>query len=924
MRKMLLLCLLLIGGIAIGQTFQIGDWTVSRGEAIEISYKEKKLVTDIAIGTWTQGYAKGTYDFKEATATGDEKTVVMTKATDAANAKLTFTAKGKTLDVDLNIDIKTSGPFEYGFYMPLDSFRNADNSIYCKLGKNYFLIGKDAPFRPRGDKSLTFELPDANYTFTTVQGGAFVLQDCRRGHDGDVRFITNFHVDKETTVEYKHTWTIEDDFDEETKYMREQIFKTPLLKHTEVTFPNPGFEDGLESWDKFANVGIDSTVAHTGKNSAKIVVKDPKTENVYITRQIPIVPGAQYIAEVFVKTKDVAAASGRMPSVGAGLIVEWADKSGKWLAAGSYACDQYGTKDWLKVACTMLRAPEDAGYANIYLALRGTGTAWFDDLTLTLVEQSIDKLYPRLNATLSTNTPLFSWVRMHGVSTYYILLSQDPEFAPDKVRRYSVNSEVTFQLREALEQGTWYWKVESPGSPDKQPWVFKTTVPKDKDCLPPTILSRAQRVTDGKESFRVMVEDNGAKPPHVFLYDDELKVIYIGKHEKTEGLVHTYVLSDKDGWPKGFKTLRLVARDDFDNESERAFWLLNAPKPKNPAIINKDGWFEENGKRIFPLGIYEVTKDDMLEVRRAGYDVVHTYRWESSQDDVACREYLDDCWAAEGLRAFVGFDRGTRTSNGIVQGNFEHVAKRVGALADHPGLFCWYLFDEPEISIQYVSPKQLTEFADLVRELDPYHAVVMTTWGKTMINYRRTWDTHWSQAYGQPSGVVALLDEHRRFLNNDSPITLLVNCNDKNLGEILKKGGKVDPAEFSRDYDSLRACAFLGITEQTNGIFWWWFARNSRHFYSASMHPTSWGNLVKVVQEIKSLAPVVNADVPANNGTVKNGEATVKWWTKKVDGKTTAIVVNTSTEPQSVSIDLPDYGKTELQLRRYEVKVMTK
>ena len=57
------------------------------------------------------------------------------------------------------------------------------------------------------------------------------------------------------------------------------------------------------------------------------------------------------------------------------------------------------------------------------------------------------------------------------------------------------------------------------------------------------------------------------------------------------------------------------------------------------------------GRRIFPLGIYEVTPRDMPEVRASGFDVVHTYRWEGSTNDVACRAYLDACWAADGLRA---------------------------------------------------------------------------------------------------------------------------------------------------------------------------------------------------------------------------------------------------------------------------------
>ena len=337
-------------------------------------------------------------------------------------------------------------------------------------------------------------------------------------------------------------------------------------------------------------------------------------------------------------------------------------------------------------------------------------------------------------------------------------------------------------------------------------------------------------------------------------------------------------------------------------------------------VVSADGRYEQDGKRIFPLGIYEVAPKYMQEVRQAGFDVVHTYRWESDQDDVACRAYLDACWQADGLRAFIGFDRGTRSQDGIVQGNFAHIARRVGALADHAGLFCWYLFDEPEIPAQFVSPDLLTALADLVRELDPYHPVVMTTWNETMNEYRRTWDTHWTQAYGDPAGVVRQIAEHRKFLKNASPITLLVNCNDQKQGAARRRGIEPDPTKFSRDYASLRACAMLGIVRECNGVWWWWFARDCRDFYTAAQNPKAWADLIKVVQELVSLRPVVNAPGRVRTGRAGDEKCPVEWWAKDINGRTVVIVVNTSEKSQKVEIDVGgSVGKLSLELARYEV-----
>ena len=63
---------------------------------------------------------------------------------------------------------------------------------------------------------------------------------------------------------------------------------------------NESFEEGLAGWRPAANVSIDDAVAHTGAKSAHISVKDPKTENVYVMRTVPVVGGARYKAACFV------------------------------------------------------------------------------------------------------------------------------------------------------------------------------------------------------------------------------------------------------------------------------------------------------------------------------------------------------------------------------------------------------------------------------------------------------------------------------------------------------------------------------------------------------------------------------------------------------------------------------------------------
>ena len=680
---------------------------------------------------------------------------------------------------------------------------------------------------------------------------------------------------------------------------------------------NGGFEEGLAAWSGGASMSLDESVAHGGSRSVRLTVADPRKDTVYVTQMVPVRGGAIYEASCFVKAEDVREAPGRHESVGAGLIVEWADADGRWMAGGKYACGVWGTADWQRKECKLLNAPEKAGFAIIYLALRASGRAWFDDVSLSEMPIPTVKTAPADGSSVSNNCPRFAWRPLPGVRRYTLELSRDPSFPPERTHAFAAGGFVEFQLERPLKPGVCHWRVSSPGRVDPAAWSFVQTAPVNADCLPPIVLAKAYRVTNSLDSVVVKVKDQSEAASVEFM---GVKARRSGSAGEGVGLYR--FAAPSGGWPRGLSEGEIVAADSAGNRAASRFWLLNAPRPANGVCVGSDGAYWQGGRRIFPLGIYEVAPKYMAEVREAGWDVVHSYRWEYSQDDAACRGYLNACWAANGLRAFIGFDRGIQSGNGIVQGNLAHVARRVGALADHPGLFCWYLYDEPETQSYFVTPDALTEFADLVRALDPYHPVVMTTWGTTMNEYRRTWDTHWTQAYGNPAQVVREVALQRSRLLNDSPITLLVNCNDGNMGEAISKGAAPDPDKFARDRDFLRACAFLGIVKECNGVWWWWFARdNCGKYYSASYVPKAWADLVSVVRELKAASPVVTAEGTTVSGTAAVGDDRVEWWQKTVKGRQFFIAVNTADHTVSATVDVPGDKPRRLDLRRYEVRM---
>ena len=429
--------------------------------------------------------------------------------------------------------------------------------------------------------------------------------------------------------------------------------------------------------------------------------------------------------------------------------------------------------------------------------------------------------------------------------------------------------------------------------------------------------ARAGRVCDSAESFSVPVCISGELR--------NLRAGFLGSKGHLENGKITFP-AIKGGWPHGFREGVIeIAADGFSTNVP--FFFLNEPRPETAVELDAEGYYRQRGNRLYPFGLYKVNIEDMAEVREHGFEIVHVYDWEKRDDNPGCQAYVNAC-GKNGLQAFVGFPR-----KRIIDGDFACIARRVGLLATNPALFCWYLFDEPALKSQYVSPERLTEFADLIRALDPYHPVVVTTWDEGMGEYRRSWDVHWSQAYGnEPAYVAHLVNQHRKWIGSPSPISLLLNSFDceqnkaKDRGEIVK----LDHSKFSHDRDFFRACAFLGIVKGCNGIWWWSFGRDDNRYVSVGNHAGAWADLTAVVKELDAYRPLALAE-----GRVVTGVATprnvpvkhyttprVEWWAKTIGSQTSVIAVNVTPRLVEVDLDLPGMGKAHYRFNRFEVKIL--
>jgi len=145
--------------------------------------------------------------------------------------------------------------------------------------------------------------------------------------------------------------------------------------------PNPSFEEIEKNlpkgwrpvnWQARANFAVDETVAHTGKQSARISSTDGADASFQVI--LPVKPFSKYGLGGWIKTRDLKPGTGK----GALINLHAMDIMTKAVS---------GTQEWTKVEVVFDTEGTDAVSVNCLFGGwgRASGTAWFDDIELELL-----------------------------------------------------------------------------------------------------------------------------------------------------------------------------------------------------------------------------------------------------------------------------------------------------------------------------------------------------------------------------------------------------------------------------------------------------------------------------------------------------------------------------------------------------------
>ena len=804
-------------------------------------------------------------------------------------AALSLTFEKDTARLDLSTTVTAAGPSEFSIRMDPAAVGASAEQLFMWADDSVRVLPLTASFEQfSGFRELRFE--QARRTVVLRCSAGFQLQD-RRTHGVGLFLVKIIGSSGATprTVEDFIEITVREAEPERTAG-RTVLLKQRPMETSGVQVGNPGFEseEPFAGWTKNPLAGLDREQVHSGACSARLTIeREPENgAHVYLIQSVPVEEKALYRASAWVRTSDVIkkTVAGKSPTGGT-VIVEFADKDGKWFASGDYADGLYGTQSWRRVETDSVAVPDGAGYAIIYLSLRGYGTAWFDDVTLERVQYNPVLLDPLAGASVADNTPALNWVLPHRTSAI-VELCRDETFPQGSVVTSSPVLTPPFQVEDPLAPGRWYWRVRVPDfGVVSAPWPFLQTASLDTDTTDPTVAPCHRMVRSSDETAVVTFGDN-VGVTRVELVVDGSAVA--GEVDVARG---TASCAPPRGWTPGLHTLDVKVWDAAGNTARRRQFITHCRSVPTIRWL-RDGGVQFGTDRRILCGMYGVREEDMPEIAAGGFDFVHNYRWDGSGTDEEAVAYLDEA-GRHGLMAFIGFSR-----RHLMDGDEDFVAARVGALMGHPALLAWYLYDEPDLEHQYVSPTSLCRHYHLIKRLDPFHPVVVTCAHDAAVpRYRDALDVHWTQVYGATSFVSRRLDLHRSRLNPGTPLAAILHCYDRAQTAVLRGGGEADIDEFRPDGPWMRANAFMAIVHGSSGLLWWWWGQGSPDFLTVSKAPKAWASLRRTVADVKSLEPLLTADGETRTWVETPADGVeVHLWEKRLAGRGALIAVNRDTE----------------------------
>ena len=235
------------------------------------------------------------------------------------------------------------------------------------------------------------------------------------------------------------------------------------------------------------------------------------------------------------------------------------------------------------------------------------------------------------------------------------------------------------------------------------------------------------------------------------------------------------------------------------------------------------------------LGLYDVPREALTEVREAGFDVV---------TGPADRKFLDAAAKAK-LQVLV--------NSSAFSSDAAKVQEELGRFDRHPATWGWYLIDEPDL--HDVPPQRVSEVARSFQARAQKPGVVVLSSGSAAKSYGSDCDLLLVDFYPIPWAPLSRFGKEMRlasFARNQEPYMAVLQAFDwTHFPEVLGQTNNLRAPTIAE----VRCMAYLALALEAQGLFFYSYKAGTWNLASSAL----WPELKTLVQKIRSDSPLFKA-----------------------------------------------------------------
>ena len=235
----------------------------------------------------------------------------------------------------------------------------------------------------------------------------------------------------------------------------------------------------------------------------------------------------------------------------------------------------------------------------------------------------------------------------------------------------------------------------------------------------------------------------------------------------------------------------------------------------------------------------------------------HTEHYAKINSNATAARYLDEAHQV-GLGVLMGFDRMM-----VLRSKLAGVRERVAALKDRPGLYGWYLMDEP--TIHGASPETMRAAYRAVKKIDRVHPVVTTICRPERTrDYADSTDVIMVDAYpvsiSPPFTLAIPIETALAVTGGTKPVWAAVQVHNNDLHH-LRRGGEtahmISAPRFPTNQE-IRCMTYLAIAHGASGILF--YAYDGWEYGKAYDNEQRYRGILDLAREIDGLSDRLCAD----------------------------------------------------------------